>query len=158
MAKRVKYSARAARSRPAKPASRPATAAPRPGSAPPVTSEPATPGEPTEFELQAGSRSALTDAERQRAEALEADMLERERAAISDSLRQRARAGMADSLHRRALDHHPADVNAPLKVRAAREYAYVARDVRRIVLTATLMVAILAVLFVLINVLGVITI
>jgi len=36
------------------------------------------------------------------------------------------------------------------------EYAYVARDVRRILLTGGLMVAILAVLAILINVLGVI--
>jgi hypothetical protein len=43
-------------------------------------------------------------------------------------------------------------------VRMAHEYAYVARDVRRILLTAGLMVAILAVLAVLINVLGVISI
>jgi hypothetical protein len=40
----------------------------------------------------------------------------------------------------------------------AHEYAYVARDVRRIMLTAGLMVAILAVLAILINVLGVISI
>jgi len=44
------------------------------------------------------------------------------------------------------------DVNAPLSVRMSHEYAYVARDVRRILLTAGLMVAILAVLAVLINV------
>ena len=39
----------------------------------------------------------------------------------------------------------------------AHEYAYVARDVKRIALTAGLMVAILAVLEILVNVLGVIT-
>jgi hypothetical protein len=44
-----------------------------------------------------------------------------------------------------------------LSVRAAHEYAYVARDVKRIALTASLMVAILAVLHILVNVLGVIT-
>ena len=48
--------------------------------------------------------------------------------------------------------------NAPLSVRMAHEYAYVARDVRHILLTAGLMVAILAVLAILINVLGVIKI
>jgi hypothetical protein len=42
-------------------------------------------------------------------------------------------------------------------VRASHEYAYVARDVRRILLTGGLMVAILAVLAILINVMGVIT-
>ena len=48
-------------------------------------------------------------------------------------------------------------MNAPLSVRMAHEYAYVSRDVRRIALTAGLMVAILAVLDILVNVLGVIT-
>jgi CHASE3 domain sensor protein len=61
--------------------------------------------------------------------------------------RQRARAGL----------HDLEDVNAPLRVRAAHEYAYVARDVRRIVVTGGIMVAILAVIAVLVNVVGVIT-
>ena len=50
-----------------------------------------------------------------------------------------------------------ADHNAPLSVRAAHEYAYVARDVKRIAVTAGLMIGILAVLYILTNVLGVIT-
>jgi len=43
----------------------------------------------------------------------------------------------------------------PLSVRASHEYAYVARDVRRIGLTAGLMFAILAAIWVLVNVGGV---
>jgi hypothetical protein len=49
------------------------------------------------------------------------------------------------------------DLNAPLSVRAAHEYAYVARDVKRIALTASLMIGILAVIYLLTNVFGVIT-
>jgi hypothetical protein len=96
------------------------------------------------------SGSALTEAEIARAAELEAEATARERAAIAESLRRRARSQGADH-------HMAADVNAPLSVRMAHEYAYVARDVKRIALTASLMVAILAILDILVNVLGVIT-
>jgi len=96
------------------------------------------------------SGSALTEAEIARAAELEAEATAKERAAIAESLRRRAGA--------QAGEHHRAgDVNAPLSVRMSHEYAYVARDVKRIALTAGLMVAILAVLDILVNVLGVIT-
>jgi hypothetical protein len=87
----------------------------------------------------------------ERAAELEAEVTARERAAIAESIRRRARGRSPDA---NVLTD---DVNAPLSVRAAHEYAYVARDVRRILLTGGLMVAILAVLAILINVLGVIT-
>jgi hypothetical protein len=96
-----------------------------------------------------GTSADLTEAEIQRAEELEAEATKRERAAIAESLRRRART-----------DEHQmvsGDVNAPLSVRAAHEYAYVARDVKRIALTASLMIGILAILYVLTNVLGVIS-
>jgi hypothetical protein len=96
------------------------------------------------------SSSSLTEAEIQRAAELEAEATARERAAIADSLRRRARGPAGEVIG-------AGDVNAPLSVRAAHEYAYVARDVKRIALTASLMVAILIVLHVLVNVLGVIT-
>ena len=96
------------------------------------------------------SSSSLTEAEVARAAELEAEANARERAAIAESLRRRAR-GQANVLQ------EPGDINAPLSVRAAHEYAYVARDVKRIALTASLMVAILAVLHILVNVMGVIT-
>ena len=69
---------------------------------------------------------------------------------VAESLRRRSR-GDAEDVHR------VGDVNAPLKVRAATEYAYVARDVRRIAITGGLMLAILATLHVLVNVLEVIS-
>jgi len=96
------------------------------------------------------SSSSLSEAEIERAAQLEAEATAKERAAIAASLRRQA--GRAES--REVLA--PGDINAPLSVRMSHEYAYVARDVRRILLTASLMVAILAVLAVLINVLGVI--
>jgi hypothetical protein len=96
------------------------------------------------------SSSSLTESEVARAAQLEAEQNARERAAIADSLRRRTAAG--------AIAPLPiGDVNAPLSVRMSHEYAYVARDVKRIVLTAGLMVAILAVLDILVNVMGVIT-
>lgn len=87
----------------------------------------------------------LTSAELERAAALEAELVAREKAAISDNARRRARS--------RGMDVAVAgDATAPLSVRAAHEYAYVARDVRRIGLTAGLMFAILAGIWVLVNV------
>ena len=100
--------------------------------------------------MQIRSSSGLTEDEVQRAAELEAEATAKERAAIADSLRRRARGEAAEALV-------SGDVNAPLSVRAAHEYAYVARDVKRIAATASLMVGILAVLHILVNVLGVIT-
>lgn len=96
------------------------------------------------------SSAGLTEAEVQRAAELEALANAQERAAIADSLRRRARGPAGEVIG-------VGDLNAPLSVRAAHEYAYVARDVKRIALTASLMVAILIVLHILVNVLGVIT-
>lgn len=98
--------------------------------------------------------SALTEAEVERAAQLEAEATARERAVIAESLRQKSRAQAQAQQREHGVD---ADINAPLSVRAAHEYAYVARDVKRIGLTAGLMIAILAVLHVLVNVMGVIT-
>ena len=72
----------------------------------------------------------------------------REKAAIADNARRRARRSNIDV-------SVAADAAAPLSVRAAHEYAYVARDVRRIGLTAGLMFAILAGIWLLVNVGGV---
>jgi hypothetical protein len=97
------------------------------------------------------SSSSLTEAEVERAAQLEAEATEKEKAAIAESLRRRNRAGAADDIHAAG------DVNAPLSVRAAHEYAYVSRDVKRIAVTGGLMIGILAVLHLLVNVMGVIT-
>jgi hypothetical protein len=153
MAKRTRYpkrtSSRAAR-RPDRPAGN-AVAPARP---------PALPGvEPIDLDtaadafddMPARSSSGLTEAELHRAEQLEAEATARERAAIAASLRRQA----ARDQDRDRVDPR-GDVNAPLSVRMSHEYAYVARDVRRIILTGGLMVAILAALAVLINVAGVI--
>jgi hypothetical protein len=159
MAKKTRYPTKSSGKPAAKPAARiepkpntlaPIAARPTPASAPrPVDAE------PMEFggdEMPLRSSSALTDAEMQRAEQLEADMVAKERAAIAESLRRKARAQAGEG-------HHDAgDVNAPLKVRMAHEYAYVSRDVKRIALTGGLMIAILALLEILINVMGVIKI
>lgn len=101
-------------------------------------------------DLPRASSGHLTDAEMQRAEELEAQIAAQERAALADQIRRRSRARAAESIDL-------GDVNAPLRVRASKEYAYVARDVRRIIVTGGVMVAILAVIAILVNVLGVIT-
>jgi hypothetical protein len=153
MAKRTRYpnrtSSRPSAKRPARPAGTSATAPQRvlPASQPIDVD--------ASFEsfddMPLRSSSSLSEAEILRAEQLEAEATAKERAAIAASLRREA--GRAAS---RELVAAREDINAPLSVRMAHEYAYVARDVRRILLTASLMVAILAVLAVLINVLGVI--
>lgn len=91
--------------------------------------------------------SGLTSAELQRAAELEAELVAREREAITDNARRRART--------RGIDVAVAgDAGAPLSIRAAHEYAYVARDVRRIAVTASVMFGILALLWLAVNVGG----
>ena len=94
-----------------------------------------------------GRSGGLSDAELERAAALEAELVAREKAAIADNARRRARAAHASP------EAAPVtfDPNQPLSVRAAHEYAYVARDVRRIVVTAALMLAILAAIWIAVN-------
>ncbi|MCI0343831.1 MAG: hypothetical protein L0221_00110 [Chloroflexi bacterium] len=91
----------------------------------------------------------LTDDEMARAAELEAEIVAKEQAASTEARRARARTA------REAVAYDP---NVPLRVRASHEYAYVARDVKRIGLTAGLMVAILLGLHVAINVAGIIKI
>jgi hypothetical protein len=134
MAKRTRYTGRPAGRRPAaKPSG---SIAGRTVAPPPVTPSRASAG--------------LTDEELARAAALEAEIAERERAAAAAVARRKAIATGAEA-------PLAGDVNAPLAVRMAHEYGYVARDVRRIVVTGGLMLAILAVLAILVNVLHVIT-
>ena len=105
-------------------------------------------------EMPMRTSSALTEAEIERAAQLEAEATAKEREAIAESLRRKSKAQAQAQEREHGV---AADINAPLSVRAAHEYAYVARDVKRIGLTAGLMIAILAVLHVLVNVMGVIT-
>jgi len=154
MAKRTRYASRPTGRRPAAnrlvrrdpPKAKPIVAEPADEI---VVLEPAS-GEFDDTGAPASARGrGLSQAEIDRAAQLEAQLTGQERA-IRAATRARAAAGPAP--------HAPADVNAPLSVRASKEYAYVARDVRRIALTGGLMVAILAVIAVLVDVLGVLKI
>lgn len=98
--------------------------------------------------------STLTDAELARAAELEAQIVAEEKAAASSVRRA---AGAASAVGARARGR-AAVSSEPLSVRAAHEYAYVARDVRRIGLVASLMFGALLGLHLLINVFGVIAI
>jgi nucleotide-binding universal stress UspA family protein len=152
MAKRTRYGNKSAAKRAARP-NRPA-GAPRPNvlsARPPAPADEPLPVDLDDDAPMRPSSASLTEAEERRAAELEAEANARERAAVAESLRRRARA--------QGVEDRPigGDVNAPLSVRMSHEYAYVARDVKRIALTASLMVGILAVLHILVNVMGVIT-
>jgi hypothetical protein len=154
MAKKTRYGnrARPAAKRAAKPAA-PASGAIQPAPRP-ASSGPYLHGDHMHDgdDMPIRSSAGLTEAEERRAAELEAEATAKERAAIAESLRRKSRAAALDN------DVVPAgDINAPLSVRASHEYAYVARDVKRIALTASLMIGILAVLHVLVNVMGVIS-
>lgn len=131
MAKRTRY--------PGRPATR--SGAARPGAGPAARSGPASRPGTAAPALRAGG---LTEAELARAAELEAELVARERAAISENARRRARG--------RPMDVGiTGDAHAPLSVRAAHEYAYVARDVRRIAVTAAVMFGVLAGLWLVVN-------
>lgn len=158
MAKRTKFQHKPVAQRPSRAASttsRPAaagstarTAGARPAT---IADEPLPVDLPDDAPIRA-SAASLTEAEEQRAAEIEAQLRAQERTALAAELRRKARAQEgADA------EHLTGDINAPLKVRMAHEYAYVSRDVKRISLTAGLMIGILAVLHVLVNVMGVIT-
>jgi hypothetical protein len=154
MAKKTRYGnrPRPAAKRASKPAA-PASGAAKPAARPAAPTGPYLHGDHMHDgdDMPMRTSAALTEAEIARAAELEAEATAKERAAIADSLRRRARASQEQDLV-------PAgDLNQPLSVRAAHEYAYVARDVKRIAITASLMIAILAVLHVLVNVMGVIS-
>lgn len=125
MAKRTRYPGRPAGRRP--------------------TARPATSSATSGATIRSGG---LTPTELERAAELEAELVAREKAAIADNARRRVRRSNVDV-------SVAADAGAPLSVRASHEYAYVARDVRRIGLTAGLMFAILAGIWLVVNVGGV---
>jgi hypothetical protein len=148
MAKRTRYPTRSK----TRPAARPVTRTEADAASASILRRPDVldPPPAPDQEVPVRSSSSLTEAEFEQAERLEAELLAKEREAIAESLRRKSRAeehALAGS----------GDHNSPLSVRAAHEYAYVARDVKRITLTAGLMIGILAVLYILTNVLGVIT-
>src|SRR3954470_22937111 len=150
MAKRVRSGGRpiARRASPSRPTGIPSAPRPiRPAAATP--SDEALDIDTSADDLPRASSAHLSEAELRRAEELQAEIAAQERAALAEQIgrRQRGRAGEVD------LE----DVNAPLRVRAAKEYAYVARDIRHIAVTGGIMVVILAVLAILINGMGLIT-
>ena len=115
----------------------------------PKASGSGSPSEPTSAPVSRGS--ALTDAELARAAELEAQIVAEERATEAAAAAKRNPAG--PRARGRAVVS-----SEPLSVRAAHEYAYVARDVRRIGIVAAIMFGALLVLHYLINIAGVLTI
>lgn len=91
--------------------------------------------------------ATLTDEERARAAELEAKILEEERAAEAVTRSNRDRA--------RRQTQEPAARAGSLAVRASEEYAYVARDIRRIATVGGSLIAILIGLWVIIQATGV---
>jgi hypothetical protein len=117
----------------------------RPGRRPPLRREATRPSSPAAPARPVG----LSREEEARAAEIEAQIMAEERAAEQATRRSRDR-GREEHVITRLKNA------APLSVRAADEYAYVRRDVRRIARIGVALLAILAVLHVLINVLHVI--
>lgn len=135
MAKRSRGSARPGQRRPGHRPGRPASAPTR-----------ATPASP------ARRPDSLTDTELARAEELEAQLVAEERAADDARRRTRGRARVEDDLPRTRREA------SVIGARAAEEYAYVVRDVRRIAVVGGSLLAILAALYIVIEVLGLVRI
>ena len=96
----------------------------------------------------AGTRPGLTRDELLRAAELEAAIVAEEKA-VEDTtrVRERGRDTVASEPNAVAVRYS----STPLAIRAAEEYGYVRRDVRRIALVGGFLIAILAVLEVLVN-------
>jgi hypothetical protein len=96
--------------------------------------------------------NALSETEEARAAELESEIVAQERATDTAKNRSKERA--------RADAARPARAGAPglLAVKAAEEYAYVVRDVRRILMVGSVMVLALVVAYVLIDVAHVVSI
>jgi len=139
MAKRVRGSGRPAGRRPAPRSERPANAS-RPAGAPQPAAEP--------VRNRPVPSAALTPEEVVRAAQIEERIVAEERAAEEAERRRRNRGRVADV----------GRTSEPLSVRAAQEYAYVRRDVVRIAWIGGGLLAVVAVLHVLINVTGTISI
>ena len=120
----------------------------RPGQRPPLqrqaarpASSPSAPAAP----VAAPRPDTLTDAEEARAAELEAAILAEERAA--EAARKRATPS-------RSVDAAPVRVGSSIAISAAEEYAYVARDVRRIAIVGGGLILILLALWVVVQVTG----
>jgi hypothetical protein len=119
----------------------------RPGRRPPLQRE-AT--RPSSAAASVRPSTSLTPEEEARAAEIEAQIVAEERAAEQATRRSRDRGQEPMHVITRLKNA------APLSVRAADEYAYVRRDIRRIARIGIALLVILAVLHVLINVLHVI--
>jgi hypothetical protein len=97
--------------------------------------------------------SGLSAEEEARAAEIESQIVAQERAAESGRARSRERARGAE-VERPGRAHG----QGLLAARAAEEYAYVVRDVRRIVRVGGAMATVLAVVYVLVNVFHVVTV
>ena len=122
----------------------------RPGQRRPIqrSTRPAKPSEPAPV---APKPTTLTPEEEARAAELEAQIVSEERQAEQAQRRARDR-------QQRAVDHDPvvrSTSTVPLSVREAEEYAYVARDVRRIATIAAGLFAIMIGLWIALQVSGV---
>lgn len=144
MAKRSRGSVRPGQRQPLRRSTRPSGgASSRPAT--PSTSADATAPDAAATSPEAG----LTAADEARAAELEARIVAEERAAEATTRRSTQRATPAAPAPRRARG------GGTMAVRYADEYAYVARDLRRIGIVSALLLAVLAVLFVLIQVVDV---
>ncbi len=125
----------------------------RPGQRRPTTRTASRPAaRPTGPSGTARPATSLTEAEEARAAEIEAQLLAQERTAQvgRDRERERGRArSEADAVPRGRTRE-----SSLLATRAAEEYTYVVRDVRRIVTVAGVLFGVMAVLFVLIDLLG----
>ena len=92
----------------------------------------------------------VTAEEEARAAELEAAIVAQEKAA-EDARRGRARPAAGGATEAPASVRGLSYTSVPLSVRAADEYAYVKRDIRRITIVGGFLIAILAVLEVLVN-------
>ncbi len=122
----------------------------RPGQRRPIDRRPATPS-PSRPAQTAPRATGLTEAETERAAELEQQLLEQERQA------EAARARSKERSVERSVREAPG-TGGSLAVRAEQEYAYVARDVRRIAEMAVLMLTMLLGLWFLIDIVKVVTI
>jgi hypothetical protein len=117
----------------------------RPGQRRPIDRRPAaaaSPAAPDGTTASAAPRpGGLTEAETRRAAELEAQLLAEERAAQTSRRRTQDRAAVRDVTR-----------GGTLALRAEEEYAYVARDVKRIARIASLLIAILLGLWIVIDV------
>jgi hypothetical protein len=121
----------------------------RPGQRHPERNRPSRP-QPRPAGRPTGGLSAEEEA---RAEELESQIVAQERAADAGRTRFRDRAGSAEA-------ERPGRPRGQglLAARAAEEYAYVVRDVRRIIRVGGTLAAILAVVFLLVDLMHVVTI